>query len=126
MRAAAALLVLPLIAALSACSRQADPPAAAPIALDCARGFAAIAGDLAADNRLTPTTEQGEPYIYYNTHGGGPSYVVTQDGAPGHPAILKQEAAQIDGRTSMLTTGCPFGDREGYAQVLAYLQGLKK
>ena len=48
------------------------------------------------------------------------------DGAPGHPAVLKQEAVQMDGKKAMMTTGCPYGDREGYAQVLAYLQGLSK
>ena len=39
---------------------------------------------------------------------------------PGHPAILKQES--VGGQ--MTNSGCPYGDKAGYAQVEAYLKSL--
>jgi hypothetical protein len=124
-RASAGLLAC--LAALGACTPKAAPPPPAPaFTLDCAKGYGALAADLAASPALKLTTETGEPYLYYNQkEGGGPSYVVTQVGAPGHPAVIKQEAVQIEGKKSMMTAGCPYGDPQGYARLLAYLQGLK-
>ena len=52
------------------------------------------------------------------------AFVLTQVGAPGHPAILKQEAVQENGRKVMKNTGCPYGDKAGFDQVMAYLQSL--
>ena len=64
--------------------------------------------------------EPGEPYRFYSAIEGGTSYVVTEPGAPGHPAILKQES--VGGQ--MTNSGCPYGDKAGYAQVEAYLKSL--
>jgi len=109
-----------LALALGACSPKADmPPPAAP--LDCAKGFEALSAAIAATPGITraPKTP-GEPYSFYNAEDGRTSYVVTETGAPGHPAILMQAM----GPAGQETTGCPFGDKAGYDQLAAYLASL--
>jgi hypothetical protein len=94
------------------------PPAAV---LDCAKGFEALSAAVAATPGMTraPKTP-GEPYSFYNAEDGKTSYVVTEAGAPGHPAILMQAM----GPAGQETTGCPFGDKAGYDQLAAYLASL--
>ena len=115
---ALALALVPFT--LCACSPKAEAPPPLP-ALDCAKGFAALSAELAANPALRQAPrEPGEPYRFYLAQAGGAAFVVTEPGAPGHPAILKQERAG-DG---MRNSGCPFGDRAGYAEVEAYLSSL--
>ena len=108
------------LAGLGACAPKAAAPPPAP-ALDCARGFEALSQAVAATPGMTlaPRTP-GEPYRFYNAGDGKTSYMVTEVGAPGHPAILMQSAAA----GAQQTTGCPFGDRGGYDQLLGYLKSL--
>lgn len=110
-----------LACALAACSQKSAPPPA-PLALDCALPFEAQAARLIAQPHLTPAPhDPGEPYRFYSTEDGAVSYVITEKGAPGHPAILMQTAAA----GQVKTTGCPYGDPKGYAKVLAYIDSLK-
>ena len=126
MRAAA---LLPLILALAACGRSApEPPAAtsvaAPVALTCADGFETLVARIkAAPGLAAAPPEPGEPYRFYNAQDGRASYLVTEPGAPGHPAILLQQAV---GGGQVRNSGCPFGDRQGYDQLTAYLESLAR
>lgn len=124
MRARAlSLLILPLIA--TACAPPAEPPPRPRLALDCSLSYEALSAKVLAQPGLIPAPqERGEPYRFYNTEGGGEAFVFTQTGAPGHPAILKQEAVQENGRKVMRNTGCAYGDRAGFDQVMAYLESL--
>lgn len=121
MRGLALIALLPL----AACAPQAPAPRPT-LALDCKLGFAALSKAISGEPGMSLAQEPGEPYRFYRPADGGPSFVLTLPGAPGHPAAFKQEAVQVGGKKAMMTTGCPFGDREGYAEVLAYLQGLSK
>jgi hypothetical protein len=116
---ALARLLFPLT--LAACSPKAEAPAALPV-LDCAKGFAALSAELAASPALRPAPkEPGEPYRFYLANAGGTSFVVTEPGAPGHPAVLQQRS--VGGQ--MQDSGCPYGDKAGYEQVVAYLRSLR-
>lgn len=109
-----------LALALGACSPKADAPPPAPT-LDCAKGFEALSRTIATAPGVTRAPKSpGEPYSFYNAEDGRTSFVVTQPGAPGHPAILKQAI----GPAGQQTTGCPFGDKAGYDQLTAYLASL--
>ncbi|WP_374575655.1 hypothetical protein [Phenylobacterium sp.] len=110
-RPAAFLLLL----ALGACS-QGPAPGPAPVALDCAKGFEPLSQAIAAQPSFTEAEAPGEPYRYINAEDGKVSYVITRPGAPGHPAIIRQVGGE--------TTGCAFGDKAGYDQLLAYLSSL--
>jgi hypothetical protein len=119
-RRLAALLVTTL--PLCACAPKAKTPPPAALALDCTQPFEAQAARLTAQPHLIPAPkEPGEPYRFYSTEDGTVSYVITENGAPGHPAILMQTAGADHGTT----TGCPYGDKKGYAKVLAYIDSLK-
>jgi len=122
-RSAAVFALLAL--ALAACTPpQAEAPPAPP-ALDCARGFEALSAAIAAaPGVIAAPRTPGEPYRFYNAEDGSASYLVTEPGAPGHPAILKQESASEAGRKVMRNTGCPYGDAKGYAGLEAYLASL--
>lgn len=109
-----------LVLALGACAPKAEPPPPAPIALDCARGFDALLQAVAAQPGFAEADAPGEPYRYINAEDGRTSYVATRPGAPGHPAIVRQ-AGSAAGQE---TTGCAFGDKAGYDQLLAYLSSL--
>ena len=118
MRAAALLLILPFA---GACAPKTEAPAAA-FALDCAQPFEAQAARIAAQPHLVAAPhESAEPYRFYSTETGRASWLVTEPGAPGHPAIMMQVAAGGDVRT----TGCAYGSKTGYRQLHAYLDGLK-
>lgn len=115
---------LPLLIALPlcACAPKAEAPPPAPLALDCAQAFEAQAAKITAQPNLVPAPkEPGEPYRFYSVQGGSASYVITEKGAPGHPAIIMQTATG----GQLKTTGCPYGDAKGYAKVLAYIDSLK-
>ena len=66
-------------------------------------------------------TKPGEPYAFYSTDDNRVSYLVTEPGAPGHPAIMMQTAANGD----VKTTGCAYGNKRGYEQLKTYLDSLK-
>ncbi|WP_312162648.1 hypothetical protein [Phenylobacterium sp.] len=123
MRGLAALSpVLPLI--LTACAPPPEPPRPR-LALDCALAYEALSAKVLAQPGLIPAPqERGEPYRFYNMQGGGEAFVLTQAGAPGHPAVFKQEAVQESGRKVMKNTGCAYGDKAGFDQVMAYLESL--
>lgn len=121
MRGATALRLLILLP-LCACAPKAEAPPPRPLSLDCSQPFEAQAARIAAQPHLVPAPkEPGEPYRFYSIEGGGASYVITEKGAPGHPAILMQTAAGGQVKTS----GCPYGDAKGYQTVLAYIDSLK-
>ena len=115
MRAAALALFL----TASACAPKAEP-SRPPLTLDCGEGFEALSAAIAAEPGLKLADAPGEPYGFYNSADGSVSFVVTRPGAPAHPAVLRQAAA--GGRTE--TTGCAFGDRAAYAQLMAYVGSL--
>ena len=115
---------LPLLGALSltACAKP-QPPPRPPLVLDCALGFEALSARIAAEPGMKPAVkERGEPFHYFNAEGGQTSYMVTEPGAPGHPAILKQAVTP----TGVTNSGCAYGDEKGYAELVAYLEALAK
>jgi len=117
-RAAALIATL----ALGACAPkpQTAPPAVIP--LDCSQPFEALKARVVAQPNLDPAPPSpAEPYQFYSTPDGKASYLITEPGAPGHPAIMMQKA---EGGT-IRTTGCPYGDRKGYDELHAYLDSLK-
>ena len=116
--------VLALLAILPICSCAPKPEVAAPsaLALDCSMPFEAQSAKLTAQPHLTPAPHApGEPYAYYSTDDGHASYLITLKGAPGYPAILMQKAAG----GQVVTSGCRYGDVQGYKQLVTYLDGLK-
>ena len=121
-RLGAALLAL----SLSACAPRVEAPTPE-LKLDCARGFDALSADISAQSgfSLAPK-DQGEPFHYLNAEDGQISYMVTEPGAPGHPAILKQQVDRRVAPPRIVTTGCSYGDPGGYAQLVAYLDSLAK
>ncbi len=123
MRDAALLALIPLFA-LQACAPE-PPPARQKLVLDCNLPYETLAARVLAQPGLKPAPqERGEPYRFYNMEGGGEAFVLTQPGAPGHPAVFKQEAAQENGRKVMNNTGCAYGDKAGFDQVMTYLESL--
>lgn len=120
MRLAAVLAVL----VLCACAPRADPQPKI-LMLDCAAGFEALTAQIAADPAIHQAPkEPNEPYRFYNAVGGKAAYMVTEAGAPGHPAVLMQQAVRDGGRLTMKNSGCPYGDPAGYRQLQAYLESL--
>ncbi|MDE2486452.1 MAG: hypothetical protein KGO51_03565 [Alphaproteobacteria bacterium] len=108
--------------ALGACSPKAAAPAAGPVQLDCAVPFETLKAKIVAQPHLVPAPKDpAEPYRFYSTDDQSTSYLITEPGAPGHPAIMIQRA--LPG--GVKTTGCAYGDKQGYAQLLAYLDSLK-
>jgi hypothetical protein len=110
---------------LGACSPKAEPPRPR-LQLDCSLSYEALSAKILAqpDLKLAAPTP-GEPYRFYMTPGGGEAFIFTEPGAPGHPAILKQEGVSRAGKAVMTNSGCPYGNKAGYEQVMAYLQGLQ-
>jgi hypothetical protein len=92
------------------------------MALDCSQPFEAQAAAIKAQPHLVPAPhESAEPYLFYSSEDGRTSYLITEKGAPGHPAIMMQRASG----GQVATSGCPYGDQKGYKQLLAYLDSLK-
>ncbi len=110
------------LAILCACAPKGAAPPPAALSLDCAQPFEAQKARLTAQPNLTPAPhESAEPYRFYSTTDGRASYLITEAGAPGHPAIMMQAAKGGE----VKTTGCAYGSRKGYDQLLAYLESLK-
>jgi hypothetical protein len=124
-RRASALTLLLLT--LSACAPKSETAAPAAMALDCQMDFAAQSARIVAQPNLTPAQHApGEPYNFYSTNDGHASYLITEPGAPGHPAIMMQTAGARNGRDSgVKTTGCAYGNKRGYQQLANYLDSLK-
>jgi len=117
-RAGAALLA---VLTLSACSQKPADKALSYLDLDCAKPFEAQAAAIVAQPGLVDAGEVGaEPYRYYSSVDGRTSYLITRPGSPAHPAIMIQRA-----HNGVTTTGCAYGSKKGYDQLLAYLEGLK-
>jgi hypothetical protein len=117
-RRAAALLTL---LTLAACSEKPTDQPAAYADLNCARPFEAQVAAITAQPRLVPAGTVGaEPYSYYSAADGSVSYLVTRPGSPAHPAIMIQRA-----RNGVHTSGCAYGDKKAYDELLAYLESLK-
>jgi hypothetical protein len=117
MRAAAILAAF----TLAACSPAPDAQRVSYRDPDCAQPFEAQVAALTAQPKLTPAGVVGsEPYHYYSSADGRTSYLITRKGSPAHPAILIQRAA-----ASVTTSGCAYGDKAAYAELLAYLESLK-
>lgn len=113
---------LPLMGALVACT-PAEPPPRPPLKLDCALGYEALSAAIAAEPSMKPAVkERGEPFRYFNAEGGQSSFMVTEPGAPGHPAILKQQVTPA----GVTNSGCAYGDEKGYAELVAYLEALAR
>ncbi len=120
MRGLVPLLLIPTLA--GACAPKPEATAPTAMTLDCNLPFEAQAARIAAQPHLVPAPhESAEPYLFYSTEDGRTSYLITQKGAPGHPAIMMQRASG----GQVTTTGCPYGDPKGYKQLLAYLDSLK-
>lgn len=107
---------------LASCSQKTDPDA--PVAymdLDCAKPFDAQVAALTAQPKLVPAGVVGaEPYSYYSSTDGRVSYLVTRPGSPAHPAIMIQRA-----QNGVHTSGCAYGSKAAYDELLAYLESLK-
>ena len=90
MRRALALLAL---LALSACSPTSEGTAPQALKLDCQLDFKTQSDRITAQpNLAAPSHAPGEPYTFYSTTDGKASYLITEPGAPGHPAIMMQDA----------------------------------
>lgn len=117
--------LIPLLA-LAACA-PAEPPPPPKLQLDCALPYEVLAAKIMAHPGLVQQpAEKGEPYRFYTVPDAGEAFVFTEPGAPGHPAILKQEVVREGGQARMRNTGCPYGDRTGFAEVLAYLESMSR
>ncbi|HEX5262895.1 MAG TPA: hypothetical protein VFW13_05175 [Phenylobacterium sp.] len=116
-------LALPILLPLCACSPKAAPIVVDPaIGLDCSLPFDVQAAKIVAQTDLTQAPHDPlEPYKFYSTTHGRVSYLITEPGAPGHPAIAMEVASK--GRVDI--SGCPYGDKKGYAKIIAYLESLK-
>ena len=118
MKAWAALFA---VLALAACAPAADPEPTY-LGLNCDQPFETQVAALAAQPDLIPAPKApAEPYLFYSSIDGRTSYLITVNGAPGHPAIMMQKAEGGE----VITTGCPYGDRKGYDRIMAYLENLK-
>jgi len=120
-RAHAALPFLILLP-ICACTPQAVATSDPALPLDCSVPFEAQTAKIVAQSDLTQAPHDvNEPYRFYSTTHGRASYLITEPGAPGHPAILMEVAE----RGQVTITGCPYGDKKGYGQIVAYLESLK-
>ena len=107
---------------LAACSPKGDEAAPQFLKLDCRQAFDDQAKAIVTQPHLVPAPHApGEPYAFYSSEDGRTSYLVTEAGAPGHPAIMMQVAGGGD----VKTTGCAYGNKRGYEQLRAYLDSLK-
>ena len=116
--------LLALLAALPSCAcapKTATATAPTYMNLDCSRPFEAQAAAIIAQPGLIDAGEVGaEPYRYFSSADGRTSYLITRPGSPAHPAIVIQRAGH-----GVATTGCAYGSKKGYGQLLTYLESLK-
>jgi hypothetical protein len=106
---------------LAACAPKPADKAFSYLDLDCAKPFESQAAAIVAQPGLVDAGEVGaEPYRYFSSADGRTSYLITKPGSPAHPAIMIQKA-----HNGVTTTGCAYGSKKGYDQLLAYLEGLK-
>ena len=118
----ATALALPVLLPLCACSLQEAAQPDPAIGLDCSLPFDVQTAKITAQADLVPAPHDPlEPYRFYSTTHGRVSYLITEPGAPGHPAIAMEVASQ--GKVDI--SGCPYGDKKGYAKIMAYLESLK-
>ena len=118
-----ALALLALPATLFACAPKPSLPA--PVQLDCSQSFGALKSAITAQPGIDPKPLDGaKPYRFYSAAKGKASYVITEPGAPAHPAILMQQIAGAERKT--VNTGCAYGDQNAYDELLAYLTGLSR
>jgi len=118
-RGAALLLFAPLAVS---CAPKPEASASAALKLDCRLAFDVQSARIKAQPNLTAAPhEAAEPYWFYSTNDGHASYLITEPGAPGHPAIMMQDATN----GQVKTTGCAYGNKRGYQQLLAYLDSLR-
>ena len=116
-----AVALIALSAALAACSSEAPP---APVQLDCAQPFETLKATITAQPGIDPKPLDGaEPYRFYSAAQGKASYVITESGAPAHPAILMQ---QVGAERPTINNGCAYGDKTAYQELLAYLTGFSR
>lgn len=119
-----AYALIPLLALAACAPAEPRPPK---LQLDCALAYEALAAKVMAHPGLVQQpAEKGEPYRFYTVPDAGEAFVFTEPGAPGHPAILKQEVVREGGAARMRNTGCPYGHRAGFAEVLAYLESMSR
>jgi hypothetical protein len=115
------LVALPVLL-LAACSPKPAGHGAEMLALDCAQPFETQSQRITAQPGLKGAPKDpAEPYRWYSSEDGATSYLITEPGAPGHPAIMMQRALHGD----VKTTGCAYGDKAGYDQLARYLDSLK-
>jgi hypothetical protein len=103
---------------LSACAPTVAPPPV--FKLDCRLGYEQLAKQIATLPDIQLARAPGEPYHYFNSLDGQTSYVVTLPGGSGHPAVIEQRSTS----TGMVDSGCAFGDKSGYDELIAYLESL--
>lgn len=108
--------------ALASCSQSPDGEGPQFLKLDCHQHFEDQAAAIRAQAHLVPAPHApGEPYEFFSSDDNRVSYLITEPGAPGHPAILMQAAGGGD----VKTTGCAYGNKRGYEQLKTYLDSLK-
>jgi hypothetical protein len=121
-RPALALCAVVLAIALSACTPEPEAAAPAYADLDCSLAFEAQVARVEAQSGLKPAPKDpNEPYRFLNSADAKVSYMITEAGAPGHPAILMQRASPA----GPVNSGCSYGDKAGYQQLVAYLESLR-
>ena len=115
--------IVAVVLASSSCSeKSADAGSPQFLKLDCHQHFDDQAAAIRAQAHLVPAPHApGEPYAFYSSDDNRISYLITEPGAPGHPAIMMQAAANGD----VKTTGCAYGNKRGYEQLRTYLDSLK-
>lgn len=119
------LALIPLLCGLTACTPE--PPPKPRLKLDCALTYEALSAKVMAHPGLVQQpAEKGEPYRFYTVPDASEAFIFTEPGAPGHPAILKQEVVRASDRSHMRNTGCPYGDQAGFDEVLAYLESMSR
>jgi hypothetical protein len=110
-----------LLLTLAACSQKPAEQDLTYLDPDCAKPFDEQVAAIIAQPGLVPAGVVGsEPYSYYSSTDGHISYLITRKGSPAHPAIMIQKAGQ-----GVTTSGCAYGSKKGYDQLLAYLESLK-
>ncbi|WP_293903940.1 hypothetical protein [Phenylobacterium sp.] len=113
--------VFALLMLLCACTPKPGEQTVTYLDLDCAKPFKDQVAAIVAQPQLVPAGTVGsEPYSYYSSADGHTSYLITRPGSPAHPAIMIQRA-----HNGVTTTGCAYGSRKGYDELLAYLESLK-